>query len=252
MRVLSINLNGIRAATRKGLLPWLKRVKFDVACFQEIRADLSQIPEEFSHYQNCYWCPASSKRGYSGVGIITKFTPEKVTTEFPNETVNAEGRFMEISYQEVDYISFYMPNGSSNEQRLEIKYHVMDAVFSYLKNKVKSKRKFVFSTDLNIAHQEIDLKNWRANQKRSGFLPEEREWLTKLLVKTKTIDSFRYLYPKKIRYTWWSQRGNARANNVGWRIDYQFVSPLLAGDLKESKVYDGQHFSDHAPIALSF
>ncbi len=243
-------MNGVRSATSKGFVPWLKRSKFDVVCLQEIRADVSQIPEDYKSFPYQYWNPATSKKGYSGVGIISKTKPKKISTQFPNKIVMDEGRFIEAQYEGFCAISFYMPNGTGSEERYQIKLQVMVDLFIYLKKKTENGEPFVFCSDVNIAHQEIDLKNWKANQKRSGFLPEERNWITKLIKKLKIVDAFRSLYPEKEVYTWWSQRGQAREKNVGWRIDYHFVSSNLEKKLKEYKVYKTKFFSDHAPIIL--
>jgi len=243
-------MNGVRSATSKGFVPWLKRSKFDVICLQEIRADLEQIPKEYEGFSYQYWNPATSKKGYSGVAILSKTEPKKVTTKFPNKVVESEGRFIEAEFEDFSVISFYMPNGTASDERYQIKLQVMDDLFKYLKKKTKKNQPFIFCSDVNIAHQEIDLKNWRANQKRSGFLQEERDWITKLVGELNVVDAFRSLYPKKQVYTWWSQRGNARENNVGWRIDYHLLSGSLKNRLKEYKVYRSKFFSDHAPAIL--
>ncbi len=250
MKILSANLNGVRSADRKGFPAWLTRRKYDVLCFQEIRAKLEQVPESFNlkgYYS--YWNPAE-KPGYSGVAILSKQEPDKVTTKMGHPAMDHEGRYIQLDFGDLSVISIYLPSGTSGDVRQEVKYSCLDALEKKLKQFSKSGRKFIVCGDFNIAHTEMDIKNWKSNQKNSGFLPEERAWVDKVTQKLGWIDAFRERYPEKVEYTWWSNRGRARENNVGWRIDYHLLSPNLAGKTKNVTITREPLFSDHAPFVL--
>lgn len=253
MRVISLNLNGIRAAQRKGLFEWLTQVNADVICFQEVRADaeilekaLFQLDGYHSYYQ-----PAE-KKGYSGVGILAKKKPKSICRALGFSLSDVEGRYIHIEYEHLTIASVYLPSGTSGESRQILKYEFMDAYFKILQQQLSKEHSYILCGDWNIAHKEIDLKNWKNNQKNSGFLPEERAWLDVLFDKVGYVDAFRVVNQAPDQYTWWSHRGRAWDNNVGWRIDYQIISPELATTVKAAEIYKAERFSDHAPLMIDY
>ncbi len=250
MKVLSANLNGIRSADRKEFPAWLSRRNYDVLCFQEIRAKTEQIPKSFelSGYHT-YWNPAE-KPGYSGVGILSRAEPDKVTTKIGHPEMDHEGRYLQLDFKDLSVISIYLPSGTSGEVRQEIKYSCLDALEKKLKKFTKTDRQYIVCGDFNIAHTKMDIKNWKSNQKNSGFLPEERAWMDKVTQKLGWVDAYRERFPEKEEYTWWSNRGKARENNVGWRIDYHLLSPNLKNKTKNVTITREPLFSDHAPFVL--
>lgn len=251
LQVVSMNLNGIRSASRKGFFDWVEKVQPDMLCFQETKAqtaDLDSSIWDVDGYQS-YFSDAK-KKGYSGVGIMTRIPPDEVVTSCMNTIMDEEGRYIALRFQDVWVISLYLPSGTSGEERQNIKYQLMD--FFYDEILVKSlDKKMIIAGDWNIAHQEIDLKNWKSNQKNSGFLPEERTWLDKVS-SLGWIDAFRNLYPDQKTYTWWTYRAQARSKDVGWRIDYQWVSPSIQPYLKAAKVMKDPVYSDHAPLLVDY
>ena len=253
MRVISVNVNGIRSATSKGIVAWLKRQKPDVVCLQEIKALESDIPEDVLRWKNMhgFYHPAE-KKGYAGVAIFSKREPDKVIIGTGIKWIDAEGRYLEVQFGNLSVISLYLPSGSASEAAQAKKFRFLDVLMPYLKKLKQSGREVIISGDWNIAHKEIDLKNWRGNKKNSGFLPEEREWLTTLFDKVGYVDTFRTLNDKPDQYTWWSNRGNARENNVGWRIDYHICTPGIAAKAKKASVYKDTWFSDHAPLTVDY
>ena len=254
LRIITLNLNGIRSALAKGFPQWLARRRADVGCLQEIKAqeadlaDLALVPRGFhGHYRCC-----STRKGYSGVAIYTRIKPERVSSGFGSREFDPEGRFLRADYGRLSVVSVYLPSGSSSEERQKAKFRFLEEFMPVLKELKASGREFVLCGDWNIAHKEIDLKNWRSNRKNSGFLPEERAWLTDVFDKLGWVDVFRRIDPRPERYTWWSNRGQAWAKNVGWRIDYQIATPGIAARARKVAIYKAQRFSDHAPLTIDY
>jgi exodeoxyribonuclease III len=253
MRVISINLNGIRSAATKGFFSWVAKQHADFICCQEIRAHESQLLEPIfqpSGY-HAYFVSAKQK-GYSGVAIYSKYQPISINTSLGWDHSDLEGRYLQLNFANLSVASIYLPSGTSNDARQTIKYDFLRNYTKVLKSQLLEAQNYIICGDFNIAHHPIDLKNWRANQKNSGFLPEERAWLDMIFNELGFIDSFRYKYPDKVAYTWWSNRANAWANNVGWRIDYQILTPDLAPTIKEITIYKDTKFSDHAPLIVDY
>lgn len=253
MRVLTLNCNGIRSAAQKGLFDWLPSQKADVICLQETRAaevDLER-PEFTLDGYTAVHCHAERK-GYSGVSLYTRRRPGKIVHGFGCAEFDAEGRYLEAQFGDFAVISAYFPSGSSGNARQEAKYRFLTAMRTHLQALRRRKRAHILCGDLNIAHRPIDLKNWRGNLKNSGFLPEERAWLDELFGSGGYHDAFRLVCDEPDQYTWWSNRGQARAKNVGWRIDYQVVTATLAGRVKAASIYTARRFSDHAPLTIDY
>lgn len=253
LRVITLNLNGIRAAAAKGYLAWLVRQKADCACMQEIKAHESDLSDAIlvpgklkGHFD------FASKKGYSGVGMYCARQPDAVTTGIGSREFDPEGRFLRADFGRLSIVSLYLPSGSSSPERQQAKFRFMAAFMPVLRRLAASGREFIVCGDWNIAHREIDLRNWRANRKNSGFLPEERAWLTEVFEAAGWVDVFRRLDPRPEQYTWWSNRGQAWAKNVGWRIDYQLVSPELASRVEDAGIYKRKRFSDHAPLIMDY
>jgi exodeoxyribonuclease-3 len=253
MRVITFNCNGIRAAARKGFFDWLHTQSFDVVCLQETRAQTHQLadpmfrPEGF----HCYYYDAQ-KKGYSGTAIYSKQEPKSIRRGLGFETADTEGRYLQLDYERLSIASLYLPSGSSGEERQQKKYAFMEKFMAYMKSLKKKRREFIICADWNICHKQIDLKNWRSNQKNSGFLPEEREWLDTLYYKEGFVDAFRIVNQEEDQYSWWSNRGQARAKNVGWRLDYQVITPGLKDMVVSAEIYIDENFSDHAPVILEY
>lgn len=253
MRILILNVNGIRAAANKGLFEWLIRQRADVICLQEIRAHQSQLEE--NRYRpggyHCYYVDAERK-GYSGVAIFSRHLPEQVITALNWPEFDAEARFIEARYSNLSVVSLYVPSGTSGDPRQAMKMVFLDRLKGLFRRWKCGGREYLVCGDFNIAHKPIDLKNWRANQKHSGFLPEEREWMDVLFDQIRFIDAFRKVDPRSDQYTWWSNRGRAWEKNVGWRIDYQVATPRLGDSVKKARIYTRQRFSDHAPLIMDY
>ena len=253
LKVITANINGIRATTRKGFFQWMQAQKADVVCLQELKAQAEHLqepvmnPEGYQHYYHC-----AEKKGYSGVSIYTRHTPEQVHKSFGWSLADGEGRYIQIDLPEVSIVSVYFPSGSSGEKRQTIKFEFMHQFEQHLAQLKRGKRPFILCGDWNIVHKEIDIKNWKSNQKNSGCLPEERAWLDKVFGSMQFIDAFRAVNTNAEEYTWWSNRGQARANNVGWRIDYQVLSHHLSSAVKKASIYRDQSFSDHAPLIIEY
>ena len=253
IRVISLNLNGIRSAGRKGFAEWLAQQQADVVCVQELKARDADIVDELRNIDGLtghFHC--AERPGYSGVGIYTRRKPERVVHGFGQPEFDAEGRYIEADYGRYTVISLYLPSGSSSEERLAFKYRFMAAFMVHMEQLVASGREIIICGDWNIAHQQIDLKNWRSNQKNSGFLPAEREWLTEVFDRVGCVDVFRRLDQRAEQYTWWSNRGQAWAKNVGWRLDYQIATPGIASKAKSTSIYTEARFSDHAPLTIDY
>lgn len=253
MRIITVNTNGIRAAARKGFFSWMNRQRADVICIQETKAQIDQLDDPvFSPKKYHRYFVDAEKKGYSGVAIYSKQEPDKIIRGMGNKEFDSEGRYIEAQYGKLSVISLYMPSGSSGDIRQEVKYRCMDFFEKKLKKFKRSGRDYVICGDWNIAHKNEDLRNWRGNKKNSGFLPEERAWLDKLFDTYKFVDAFRELPQKEHEYTWWSNRGQAWANNTGWRIDYHICSPSMKGTVKKTRVYREKRFSDHAPLIIDY
>ena len=253
MRIITANVNGIRSATSKGFFDWAKRQRPDVVCLQETKAHRSQLDDHpcFPRGWHCEFNDAES-RGYSGVAIYSRRQPDAVLNRLGWDEFDREGRYLEARFGNLSVVSLYLPSGSSSELRQSFKFRVMDWLAPHLDAWSRNGRQYVLCGDWNIAHQAIDLKNWRSNQKNSGFLPEERAWLGRVFAPEGWVDAFRALKPDVAEYTWWSNRGQAWANNVGWRIDYQVVTPSLRPALRNTSIYRRQRFSDHAPLTVDY
>jgi len=251
MKIITANVNGIRSAHNKGAFEWLKNQNADIICLQEIKADLDSIPKELLNFAgyHCEFHPAQ-KKGYSGVAIMAREKPDNVLIGLNNQEIDDEGRYLEFQYGDLSVISLYLPSGSSGEDKQQKKFRFMEFYMPLLKEQHKT-RDYIITGDWNIAHNEIDLKNWKGNLKNSGFLPEERAWMTELLENNYT-DTWRHLYPELPGYTWWSNRGQAYAKDVGWRIDYQIISNNLKNKIKSAQIYKEQKFSDHAPLIMEY
>lgn len=253
MRIISANVNGIRAATRKGFFDWMKRQRADVICIQESKAQEHQL-EDGLHFPKGYhsYYHDAVKKGYSGVALFCKKAPDRVIRGLGWPDFDAEGRYIQADYGNLSIASLYMPSGSSSEERQAVKYDVMERLMPLLKKWQRQKRQYILCGDWNIAHKNIDIKNWRGNQKNSGFLPEERAWLDTLFGPAGWVDAFRVVNQKEEQYTWWSNRGQAWAKNVGWRIDYQVISASLENKVKSARIYKDKRFSDHAPLIMDY
>ncbi len=255
LRIISLNLNGIRSAAAKGLHDWLPGQDADIVCLQELKAqhdDLSDALKRPAGFEGWFHC--AEKRGYSGVGIYARRTPDRVIEGLGIPEIDAEGRYLQADFGDLSVVSLYLPSGSSSEERQQAKFRFMELFRPKLEALRGSGREVVLCGDWNIAHREIDLKNWKSNQKNSGFLPEEREWLSGVFDQLGWVDVYRRLYPEASgeAYTWWSNRGQAWAKNVGWRIDYQIASPGLAETARAASVFKAQRFSDHAPLTVEY
>ncbi len=255
MKIISLNLNGIRSATKKGLFDWLQKEQADVICLQELKAQEDNLTAEMLNpegYQGYFHY--AEKKGYSGVGIYTKKAADNVIIGLGEDDIDSEGRYIEAQWGNLSIVSLYLPSGSSGDVRQQYKYSVLDRFLPHLQALKASGRDVVVCGDWNIAHQEQDLKNFKGNRKNSGFLPEERAWMTTLFDEVGWADVYRKLYPDTTDacYTWWSNRGQAYAKNVGWRIDYQVATPAFADKAIDSAIYKDEKFSDHAPLIINY
>lgn len=253
MRIISINTNGIRAAARKGFFKWLHDQQADVVCIQETKAQEQQLSDpvfSLSGYQSYFH--DAQKKGYSGVAIYTRHQPDKMSFGIGWDVMDSEGRWIRADFGNLSVISLYLPSGSSKQQRQQIKYQTMDYLQPVLEAMVAGGREYIICGDWNIAHKKIDIKNWRSNQKNSGFLPEERAWMDELFGPVGMVDAFRQVEPGEHHYTWWSNRGQAWANNTGWRIDYQVATPGVAATARSVEIYKDERFSDHAPLTIDY
>ena len=253
MRIITVNLNGIRSAANKGFYEWLAQQDADIVCLQELKAQATDMTAQMLApvgYQGYFHY--AEKKGYSGVGIYSRELPRQVVVGLGITEFDCEGRYLEAQFGNLSVVSLYLPSGSSGEERQAVKFKFMEAFLPHLVALKQSGREILLCGDWNIAHKEIDLKNWRGNKKNSGFLPEERAWLTKLFDEVGFVDVFRRLHPELEAYTWWSNRGQAWAKDVGWRIDYQIATPGIANRAIAADVYKAQRFSDHAPLIVNY
>jgi len=253
MRIISLNCNGIRSANQKGLFQWLSRQRADILCLQETKAQISQLGDEITRRRgwHSYFMDAE-KPGYSGVAVYSKLEPDNVVYGLDNETYDREGRYLQLDFGRLSVASLYLPSGSSGDVRQQVKFDFLDYYMPLLKRRRRERREYVLCGDWNIAHKQIDLRNWRSNQKNSGFLPEERRFMDELFDDVGYVDAFRAVNDQPDQYTWWSNRGQSWANNVGWRIDYQVITPGLADRVSGASIYKRKRFSDHAPLLVDY
>ncbi len=253
MRIITVNLNGIRSAASKGFYEWLAQQDADIICLQELKAQAADMTAEMLAPQGYHgYFHYAEKKGYSGVGIYSRVEPRQVIVGLGIAEFDAEGRYLCADYDDFSVVSLYLPSGSSGEERQAVKFRFMEAFMPHLRELRADGREVVVCGDWNIAHKEIDLKNWRGNKKNSGFLPEERAWLTELFDDAGFVDVFRQVHPELEAYTWWSNRGQAWAKDVGWRIDYQIATPGIATQARAASIYKAQRFSDHAPLTIDY
>lgn len=253
-RVITANLNGIRSATTKGFFPWLEKQDADVICLQELKAQAPDLSREMLQPANLFgYFHFAEKKGYSGVGIYSKKQPDAIIEGLGIAEIDAEGRYLEVQFGNLSVVSVYLPSGSSGEARQAVKFSFLEHFYPHLQALKNSGREVIVCGDWNIAHQEIDLKNWKGNKKNSGFLPEERAWIANVL-NNGWIDTYRRLYPEATDdcYTWWSNRGQAWAKNVGWRLDYQLATQKIGESVVAATVYKAERFSDHSPLIVDY
>lgn len=257
LRIITANLNGIRSASQKGFFDWLAQQNADILCVQELKAQAADMTEIFLQpcgFQGVFHY--AEKKGYSGAGLYTRHAPDTVQIGLGCEEFDREGRYVEARFGKLSVISVYVPSGSSSEERQQAKFRFLDVFLPHLSTLVADGREVVLCGDINIAHQAIDLKNWKGNQKNSGFLPEERAWMSQLFDTVGYRDVFRHLHPvgspDAEQYTWWSNRGQAYAKNVGWRIDYHLATPAITATAQRAAIYKDQKFSDHAPLTIDY
>jgi exodeoxyribonuclease-3 len=257
-KLTSLNLNGIRSATSKGLEAWLQQSKPDCICVQEVKAQAADLAGKFEVLDGLRgYFHLAEKKGYSGVAVYSKHEPTDVIIGYNSPEFDPEGRYVELRFdtpqRKWSIISAYFPSGSSGEERQQAKFRFLAEFYPHLQ-KLKAERDFILCGDINIAHQEIDLKNFKGNKNNSGFLPEERAWMTKLLSEGELVDVYRKLHPATTDacYTWWSNRGQAYAKNVGWRLDYHLATKAAAEGAKTTSIYKDQKFSDHAPLTVEY
>jgi exodeoxyribonuclease-3 len=253
VRIITLNVNGIRSAERKGLAHWLTRgAAWDVVCLQEIKAHEADVPRALRAPRRAHaaFCPADRK-GYAGVAMYAR-TPPRVVRGFGCDEFDREGRYLEADFGELAVVSLYLPSGSAGPHRQASKFRFLEAFLPHLAQLRRRGKEIVLCGDWNIAHQPIDLRNWRSNQKNSGFLPEERAWLTRVFDEIGFVDVFRRVDPRPEQYTWWSNRGQSWSKNVGWRIDYQVATPGIAARARAASIYKSKRFSDHAPLIVDY
>ncbi|MDU0810587.1 MAG: exodeoxyribonuclease III [Burkholderia sp.] len=252
LRIITTNVNGIRSAAKKGFFEWINEQKVDCLCLQEIKVSADNLAFEFvkKHGLQSFF-HHSKKKGYSGVAIYGRYKPDNVISGFGSHKFDHEGRYIEVRYGSLSIASVYMPSGSSGHERQNVKYQFMDELMSYL-SILKRTREVILCGDMNIVHKDIDIKNWKGNQKNSGCLLRERLWLTKLFDDIGYVDVFRLLDPRPEQYTWWSNRGQAYLKNVGWRIDYQIATPIIADTAKYVSIFRNIKFSDHSPLTVDY
>jgi exodeoxyribonuclease-3 len=253
LTVTTANLNGIRSAARKGFFDWFAKLRPDVLCIQETKAQREQLtdPVFFPEGYHGFFHDAE-KKGYSGVALYSRREPDEVVEGVGVPEIDCEGRWVEARFGDLAVVSFYMPSGSSGDHRQTFKYAFMESFLEHLRELLASGRRYIICGDWNIAHTARDLKNWRSNQKNSGFLPEERAWMDRLFGDVGFVDAFRVVNDEPHQYTWWSFRGQAWANNTGWRIDYHVVSPDLRERVRDAEIYTAERFSDHAPLTMTY
>ncbi|HPE61089.1 MAG TPA: exodeoxyribonuclease III [Thiolinea sp.] len=255
MRIITANVNGIRSAAKKGFFDWMLAQNADVVCIQETKAQVHQLEAQREQFfpagYHCYYHDAE-KKGYSGVALYCRHEPDALIIGMGEPEFDREGRYLEARFGNLGVASLYLPSGSSKEERQLVKYRCMDYFETVLQQRVADGHDLVVCGDWNIAHRNEDIRNWKSNQKTSGFLPQERAWLDKLFDDWDFVDAFRELPQPEHAYTWWSNRGQAWAKNVGWRIDYHVLSPSLRGRVEKTAIYKDERFSDHAPLLIDY
>ncbi|KTD07233.1 exodeoxyribonuclease III [Legionella jamestowniensis] len=254
MKVITFNANGIRSAARNGFYDWLAEQDVDFVCIQETKAQMSESADEL-FYPKGYFCEYydAQKKGYSGVAIYARHKPLRIIKGLGFDYCDNEGRYLQFDYPNLSVISLYLPSGTSGEVRQAVKFDFLERFAKHLLSLKNEGRELILCGDYNIAHKKIDLKNWRGNQKNSGFLPEERAWMDQLFDSMGFIDAFRVVNQEEGQYTWWSYRSpTAREKNVGWRIDYQVITPGLTNSVKQAIVYRDTRWSDHAPLMIEY
>ncbi len=253
MRIITLNVNGIRSAAAKGLFPWLAKQDADVICLQEVRAHEAQFEGHDISLPGYHAAFHPAERpGYSGVALYSREKPTRLLRGFGDREFDGEGRYLEAQFPGISVVSLYLPSGSSGPERQASKDRFLKKFMPHLQALKRKRRHYILCGDWNIAHREIDLKNWKGNRKNSGFLPHERAWLDKLFDGHGYVDAFRHVNQQADQYTWWSQRGQARAKNVGWRIDYQIASPSLKGAARAARIHTADRYSDHAPLIMDY
>jgi exodeoxyribonuclease III len=254
MKIISFNANGLRSAATKGFFDWFAEQNADFLCVQETKAQEAQLADAVFRPAGYHvmFRDASTKKGYSGVAVYSKQKPDRYITGLGWDAFDEEGRYLEAQLGDLSVVSLYLPSGSSSDERQQFKFKVLDWIRPHFQRMLKSGRHYVICGDWNIAHTSMDIRNAKSNEKNSGFLPEEREWLTQLIQADGWVDAYRTLKPKDQDYTWWSQRGAARAKNVGWRIDYQMVTANMRDRLKRCEIFSEPKLSDHAPFVVEY
>ena len=253
MRVITLNVNGIRSAASKGFFEWLVEQDADFVCIQETKSQEHQLSAEaFRPAGYHVYYHDAEKKGYSGVALYSRPRPQRVITGLGWPDVDREGRYLQVDLGRLSVASLYLPSGSSSEARQAVKFDFLSRFMPHLKALREDGRDYILCGDWNIAHRPIDLKNWRGNQKNSGFLPEERAWMDELFGPAGLVDAFRVVNQEPEQYTWWSNRGRAWEKNVGWRIDYQVITPGLRDAVRQARIYTAQRFSDHAPLSMDY
>ncbi len=251
MKVITYNVNGIRAAIKKDWIGWLTSVNPDVVCLQEIKASPDQVVEiqelEELGYQH-YWYPAQ-KKGYSGTAILTKHTPRNIVYGCGLEEYDFEGRVIRIDFDDISVMSVYFPSGTTGDIRQDFKYKFLDDFYTYVHELLQEVPNLLICGDFNICHRAIDIHNPKSNANSSGFLPEERAWMDKF-IESGFIDTFRSIHPDPHHYTWWSYRAGARGKNLGWRIDYIMASNGLKSRIKDALILPDAVHSDHCPVLV--
>ncbi|MHB1586206.1 MAG: exodeoxyribonuclease III [Acidiferrobacteraceae bacterium] len=253
MKVITLNANGIRSAQRKGFFEWLRYQRADVVCLQDLKAQMADLGTGLrapSGYQGYFH--EAQRRGYSGVALYCRRSPDRIRYGLGWTDIDAEGRYLQADFGDLSIISLYLPSGSAGPHRQAVKESFLERFRPFLKELVSDRRQYLLCGDWNIAHRPIDLRNWRSNQKNTGFLPHERAWMDWLFGEAGLVDVFRHLNQDEGEYTWWSNRGQARANNVGWRIDYHVATPGFAECARSQRIYRDRWFSDHAPLSISY
>ena len=253
MKIITTNVNGLRSAGRKGFYSWLQRQDADVVCLQELKAQEKEIEDRLYHPRRYHgYFHFAEKKGYSGVAIYSRREPLRVIRGLGWKDVDAEGRYIEAQFPGLSIVSLYVQSGSSSPERQEVKFDFLDRFMPYMESLRRKRREFIICGDWNIAHKKIDIRNWRSNQKNSGFLPEERAWMDRLFGPVGFVDAFRVVNQEADQYTWWSNRGRAWDKNVGWRIDYQVVTPGIGKSVRSVSIYKRKRFSDHAPLTIEY
>lgn len=250
IKLLSWNVNGLRGVYKKGFLDWLNSASPDVLCLQEIKADLAQLPKELAQPSDyfSYW-NLGQRKGYSGVAVYTKKEPRNVEMNLGIEKFDAEGRFMRLDFSDFVLFNVYFPNGKAGPERLKFKMEFYDVFLEMIEKLRKENNRLIFVGDVNTAHNEIDIARPKENSKVSGFLPIERAWLDKV-VSLKYVDTFRHMFPTTVQYSWWDLKSRARQRNVGWRIDYVFVTNEMLNSVKSAYILSDVMGSDHCPVGI--